>query len=133
MRFYWNDFTEQDFVNYCTKMENNMLYADDYIGAVRVGDLCFDLVLRSYDESKSLILTYDLYIGGVDNGYGYGKKDNYPYDYAEGSDFEDTCISMTYKDFQKMAEASFANYIKHCEFYDSVNLIEKANEELHVW
>ena len=133
MKFYWNNFTKKDFVDYCAKMKNNTLHADDYVGAVRVGDLCFDLVLRSYDEGKSLVLTYDLYVGGVDSGYGYNKKDDYPYDDAEGGDFNDTCISMTYEDFQKIAESSFAYYIKHCEFYDSANLIEKANEELHIW
>lgn len=132
MKFNWNDFTENDFVNYCAKMENDMYFADDYVGAVRVGDLCFDLVLRLYDESEGLVLTYDLYVGGVDSGYGYGKND-YPYDYAEGDDFKDSCISMTYDDFKEMAEESFTRYIENCKWYAAVNLVDKANEELNIW
>lgn len=133
MKFDWSKFTQNDFADYCTKMKNDLLYADDYIGAVRVGDLCFDLVLRTYDEGKSLVLTYDLYVGGVDSGYGYSKIDDYPYDYAEGDDFQDTCISMTYDDFKELAEASFIYYITNNKWYSAVNLVEKANEELHVW
>ena len=148
--FDWSNFTKEDFVDYCAKIENNQLLADDYVGCVRVGDLCFDLVLRLYPataeeedayydspEANKLILTYDLYVGGVDSGYGYSDRDkstpNYPYDFAEGSDFDETCIRYTYEDFQTLAEEAFTEYINHSAYTLTHNLIDKALEPLHIW
>jgi len=147
MKFDWNGFTANDFVNYCARVENDMIGQDDYVGCVRVGNLCFDLLVRQYGDIQCL--SFDLYVGGVDTGYGYadmkkaidmynGISDNsekdpqYPYDYADGEDFEDTMISMVYEDFQKYAEERFEKYIKSCQ-YNEASLIEKANEPLHIW
>ena len=139
MKFDWSGFTADDFVDYCARMENSMEYADNYIGNVRVGELCFDLVLRDYEGNGTLVLTYDLYVGGVDSGYGYSRIDEgYPYDYAEGSDFDDTCISIPYDEFQKIAETAFRNYIKWynqsgAAYGTYSDLNEKAEAPLHVW
>lgn len=135
--FDWSKFTEQDFANYCAMVENEQLLADDYVGCVRVGDLCFDLVLRCYepvDDRAQLFLTYDLYVGGIDNGYGVSRLDHeYPYDFAEGDDFNDTCISMTYEDFKTVAEKSFTKYLENCAYTESHSLVSKAEQPLHIW
>ena len=107
-----------------------MIDTGDYIGCVRVGNLCFDLVV-SYDIYGKQFLAYDLYVGGVDTGYGYSDS-NYPYDYAEGGNFEDTLISMTYENFQKYAEEKFELFIKIWPD-EGPSLIEKANEPLNIW
>lgn len=130
MKFNWNGFTEEDFVNYCAKIENEQMFDNDFVGCVTVGDLCFDLVLR--ESNNEFVLDYDLYVGGVDDGYGYG-KDNYPYTEAGGGAFEDSLISMSYDDFVKQAEEAFADYIYNSNDSAKYNLVDKANEPLHVW
>jgi len=134
MIFDWSDFTAEDWVDYCAKVENDQMYADDFIGAVRVGELCFDFVTREYDAGK-LVLTFDLYVGGIDSGYGYSRiEDGYPYDYAEGSNFDDTCISLPYQEFQLLAEAAMKRYLGEGQiFYAQANLTELAERPLHIW
>ena len=133
MKFNWDNFTAEDFVNYCAMMENGMLKGDDYVGSVRVGALCFDLLTRVYKD-KQMYLDYDLYVGGVDTGYGYSKENNYPYDYEGGSSFIDSCISMPYDEFKVYVEKELKVYLE-CEdkFYKHCSLIDKANEELTIW
>jgi hypothetical protein len=136
MKFDWTNFTEVDFVNYCAKAENGAMAPDDYVGCVRVGDLCFDLLARMDDNCEKWHLSYDLYVGGVDTGYGYSDRNsefkNYPYDYAEGGDFEDGLIWMTYEEFQQYAEQEFEKFILTWQ-YDGASLVEKANEPLKMW
>lgn len=136
MKFDWSAFTETDFVAYCAQIENDKLYADDYIGAVRVGELCFDFVLRTYDDER-LVLTFDCYVGGIggENAYGYSRiEKGYPYEYAEGDDFDDTCISLTYAEFQQLAESKMERYIQEGQiWFTQTNLMERALMPLHVW
>lgn len=129
MKFDWTNFTEIDFTDYCAKAENDLMHEDEYVGCVRVGNLCFDLMVR--DNDGKLYLSYDLYVGGVDSGYGYTASD-YPYDYAEGGNFEDTMISMSYEEFQKYAEEKFELFIKIWP-YEAASLVGKANEPLNIW
>ena len=53
----------------------------DHIGSVRIGTLCFDLIERKGKRDKNYLYA-DLYVGGIDTGYGYG-KDDYPYTYVD--------------------------------------------------
>ena len=143
MEFCWDEFTEEDFMKYKFDMQNGKLVADDWVGNVRIGELCCDLVLREYTEGE-LTLTYDVYVGGVDSGYGYSTREamatgkykdkyevpdeeQYPYDYADGGDFDDSCVSLSYTHLKKMAEAKIADFIR------LNNLQEKANAPLHKW
>lgn len=146
-KFNWDGFTATDFANYCAQMENEKLYEMDYVGCARVGELCFDLSLRTYydvasgvEDPDKLVLTFDLYVGGVDpkqttgDHYAYSRLEpDFPYDYAEGKDFADTCIDMSYEDFVAMAEAAFTNYIDHSEYTDIFDLPSKAAAPLHIW
>lgn len=148
-KFDWSEFPALAFRGYCLKLADNQLRADDYVGCVRVGDLCFDLVLRLYPETEEeeldyynnpdaskLVLTYDLYVGGVD-GYSYSSRDkdnpNYPYDFAEGGDWFGTCENLSYTGFKLLAEESFKDYIEHSGYTLTHNLIDRALEPLHIW
>ena len=130
MKFNWKGFTEEDFVNYCATIENNQMFDNDFVGRVTVGDLCFDFIVR--EDNDELVLDYDLYIGGIDDGYGYGKG-NYPYTEGGGGRFANSLIFMSYNDFVKQAEELLTDYIYNSNYSTKYNLIEKANEPLRVW
>jgi hypothetical protein len=135
MKFDWSGLTEIDFVNYCAKMENDMCLEDDFIGCIRVGELCFDILVQrvGYDAHQKQVLIYDLYVGGVDTGYGESRiEPGYPYDYADGGCFNSTLIYMTYEDFQKHVEEELETFIKTWN-YSHASLLEKANAPLHIW
>lgn len=136
--FNWDGFTATDFANYCAEMENEKLYAGDHLGCVRIGELCFDLCLREFDspDPNALVLTFDLYVGGADSDkpYAYSViEPDFPYEYAEGLDFPDTCIGMTYDDFVAMAEKLFSDYIDHSYYTNVYDLPAKAVAPLHIW
>ena len=130
--FDFRGFTKDNFEDYKKEASQKQLIADDYIGNIRVGKLCFDLVTRCHDTDQ-IILTFDLYVGGVDTGYGYSDRyeKQYPYDYADGGNFINI-ESMNYLDFQKYAEDVLTKYINESE-YTLANLPEKASEELVLW
>lgn len=135
MKFDWSGLTEIDFVNYCAKMENDMCTEDEYIGCVRVGELCFDILVQSvgYDEDQKQVLIFDIYVGGVDTGYGESRiEPGYPYDYAYGGDFGGPFIHVPYDTFQLFAEGMFTEVIEHWN-YSHASLLEKANAPLHIW
>lgn len=131
MKFNWDGFTEEDFVDYCAKVENNMFgHSEYYIGCVRVGDLCFDLLITWLD--REFVLYYDLYVGGIDDGYGYGNND-YPYTDGGGGSFEESMIGYTYDTFVKISESKFEDFIENSYTSSKYNLAEKANKPLHIW
>ena len=146
MEFNWDEFTEKDYINYCNmETETAWLHADECIGFIRVGEICCDLLLRQYNnDPNDLTLTWDVYVGGVDTGYGYSAGDAlatgkykchedvpdeelYPYDYIGGGDFLDFNKSMTYTEFKKMAEDVVTKFIVMFKLED------KANMKLHKW
>ena len=129
MKFSWENFKEESFNVACDLLKENE-GNEDYVGSVRIGDLCFDILTREYNDK--LYLDYDLYVGGVDTGYGY--SDDYPYDYAGGGSFNKSCVNMTYEEFRTYAEEVMAHYIKTEEkVYEHASLVAKAEEELNVW
>ena len=151
--FNWDGLTEQAFTMLCNTMEaysssyedyiTNMHY-NDFVGSVRIGNLCFD-VLVGEDDNGGACVYYDLYVGGVDTGYGYSNpnkfdplnyngQDDYPYDYAGGGTFKEPIRSMSYDVFKKYAESVMENYIYQTEKdYTLCSLVAKANEDLFVW
>ena len=128
--FVWN-FSEEDFEK-CKKQN-----AGDYVGNVRTGNLCIDLIQDEYDGS----IWGDCYVGGIDSGYGYSGNDNYPYAYCltvgmaiQKEDFKD----YTYEEFIKVAENELTESIKEnatctVDNGEKVDLLSKANEPLKVW
>lgn len=114
--------------------ENREIIAYDYIGALRVGNLCFDLMERDCGEfnQPEVKLFCDLYVSGIDTGYGYGKND-IPYDYAdftggvfELKEYKGKSLEEFKKMIEKECEKSIVEDDKKSELY---SLIEKANEE----
>ena len=83
---------------------------------------------------------FDLYVGGVDTGYGYG-ADNYPYDYCDVASFSwnDDLTDVTDDDFKRELEEYIEEHINTNEGYVTdvgailVSLIDKANEDLKEW
>lgn len=124
-------FTEEDFDN-CKRFAQDLDNADYYVGAVRVGDLCFDFVLRQLENHTPLWLCYDLYVGGIDDGYGYGLN-NYPYSFDDGDCFATSIYDLSYEEFKSMAEKVLTDYINKNDNSETYNLVQKANEPLHIW
>lgn len=134
MKFKWN--LQPEFAKY--KAEQHT-YKDEegggeYLGSVRTGNLCFDII----DWGNHL--WFDLYVGGVDTGYGYG-TDKYPYDYCDVASFPwyDDLTNVSGEDFKKELGEYIEEHINAMEGYVTdvkaipVNLIDKANEELKEW
>ena len=159
MTFDWSDFNQETFEKYCAQMNKQKqeelngpgagvyLCEYDYLGAVRVGELCFDLLLRlkDYDDDHSpLVLTFDCYAGGVkygDEPYAYSRiEPDYPYEDVGGADFPTDCTEYDYHDFQVFAEQEFTKFIKesaennlqHC-YNISRDLRPLAEKPLHKW
>lgn len=126
MEFYW-DLTEENF----NSLQKN--FVQNFIGCVRVGDICFDIVERSPSdwEKDGCFLTADLYVGGVDNGYGYSSIDDwYPYDERDGYCFDEKVYSMTYEEFKEYAEKTLSEFIDYC---NDEEVKAKAKMPLHIW
>lgn len=108
----------------------------DYIGSIRIGTLCFDLLERQEDSKKYLYA--DLYVGGIDTGYAYG-EDDYPYTYIdqiyERLDFDK--LPNHYKEFRKLMEERITRRIRHAKPIIDGNiefsLQEKVMEDLKIW
>ena len=105
----------------------------DYITSIRSGDLCFDLIERNVDGINYVLA--DLYVGGIDTGYGYS-KDGYPYDFA------DSIGGMWKSDEIKRKGRLAKNFIlrnitkiimKEGGMYEKGSLINKGKEPLNVW
>lgn len=137
--FDWRAFTNVDYTDYKSKMENSLLYSGDYIGCVRIGDLSIDLSVYSEQQDGPITeddearLCLQLYVGGVDTGYAYGRN-NYPYDCVDDAayQFSDEMISDAYTDFQTKIENKIIDLLRDSK-YDKTDLVEKATEKLHVW
>lgn len=140
MEFNYDGFPKQKWIELYTKLRENDIDDDEYCGSIRVGDLCFDIILHTsiYWDSNELDPTDsyvcgDLYIGGVDSGYGYG-NDNYPYDYSsDGADMsvKEFLNLITYEEWKtKFEELAMETIERNNEHYGTV---AKANEPLHVW
>lgn len=131
-KFVW-DFSEEIFEK--CKVENEM----DYVGNIRVGNICFDII-QIEDEDGTLWI--DCYVGGVDSGYGYSTKfDNYPYDYVCDvgmSINRDEYKNLSYEQFVNIIEKELTESINNKSKYVAdneieVNLIDKAKEDLNIW
>lgn len=120
MIFNWDGFTEWHYNKYI----KNFSRYDDYIGAVRIGDICIDLLI--YDDNT---LSYDFYVAHEDTGYGY-KSDVFPYDYADGGKMGMPC-DLSYEEFKDKAEKLFVEYIT--SYKGNYSLVEHANRPLEIW
>lgn len=133
----------ENWTDYCERATRGMIYEDTYLGCVRTGELCFDIVTRTYDEDIGPVLTFDLYVGGVIDGtdpegrpvpYAYSQiEPDYPYEYAEGDDFDSMCDDLSFEAFKELAEDAFTRYINDGPYTKHFNLPELARKPLHIW
>lgn len=137
--FDWREFEFVDYTDYEAKMENNMLYSGDYLGCVRIGNLSIDLSVYSQQqdgpitENDEANLCLNMYVGGVDTGYAYGRND-YPYDLVDDGSyrFEDDMIAYGYPAFQTLVENQIVEMIQDSS-YRKVDLVGKMFGKPHVW
>lgn len=136
MRFKWN-LQQPEFSRYKKEQHEYDVISDsngEYLGSVRCGDLCFDII--NWGDH----LWFDLYVGGVDTGYGYG-ADDYPYDYCDIASFSwyEDLTNISNDVFKYEIEQYIIAHLKEYKEYVTdmksihVDLLEKANEELNDW
>lgn len=136
MKFDWVDFTETDYNKYIEKCVAKIFDSHDYLGVVRIGDICIELIDSDwfgandeYDELEH-ILMFNFYVAHEDTGYGY-KDDGMPYDYADGFDMTEMPYNLSYEEFKAKAEKLFMEYIE--AYNGDYSLVEHANKPLEAW
>ena len=149
--FEWH-LREDDWTDYCSRAENYMLGIGDCLGSIYVGDICFDVTVGQPDDNTETVLSLDMYVGGIDSGYGYsafdalrsGKyKDKYsvpdnelyPYtrvDEISGT-FPDGCVWMTFDEFKNAAETKMKEMLEEATNICNFDILAKANKPVHVW
>lgn len=129
--FNWDGFSEEIFNKYKKDTREGSIIADDCLGLVRIGNLCFDIITRNYENEESVVLDADLYVGGVDSGYGYSSS-GYPYDFAGGFTISDEIKTMSYLEFKAYLEIELKNFIYFFK-HSGADLIELAHKELNIW
>ena len=128
--FNWDEFTKDTFDGW----QDRDVYDCKFLGCVRVGDICYEILVWNFGRD-GLMLGYECYVGGVDDGYGYSKKcvdqdvteKGYPYTQIDGDIFGFDDKDLSYDEFRTAAETEF---IEHIKWY---NLTEKAEMPLHIW
>ena len=115
----------------------------DFIANVRSGELCFDLIVREYDENDYRLST-DLYVNGDGIKPGYGESETgKAYDFFgnvgycfKSAEFK----NMSINEFKQFIDEHLTIAIKGADDENSVgimgsrcNLIEKANKPLIAW
>lgn len=130
MKFNWNELKKE---NYTNDRKELLELVDDYIGFIRIGEICVDVLIRDYGEDESkLAYSYDFYVANEDTGYGYKEELNIPYDYADGTDLYN--LSLSYEDFVKESEKIITKFINENDKKNhAYSLVEKANMPLLIW
>ena len=136
-KFNWNNFAEEDYNKYLEKCVAKIFDSHDYLGAVRIGDICIELLDSDwfgedgeYDELEK-ILVYNFYVAHEDTGYGY-KNDTLPYDYA-GEGVMDVPYGMSYDEFKNKAEEMFKEFIIENDEANDYSLVKHAKKKLEIW
>lgn len=139
-KWYFIDVEIENFVNGMNgDLKNGPIdFGLGYMGSFRTGDLCFDIIMREYDSIEYRI-DADLYVGGEDTGYDYGKN-NYPYDYFDAcgwswkvEEFQDKTVDEFKKIVCKKCEELILEFNNKCPETYSETLIEKANKPFNIW
>lgn len=137
MKFLWM-MSEKDYKDYRKHQHefDDKEIEGTYIGALRAGDLCFDIL------NWGNHLWFDLYVGGVDTGYGYSSKEGfkgYPYDFCDSVSFcnKTDVQNISFEDFKKMIGKFVQEHLAENSSYDvkgkHIDLLKKANSKLKMW
>lgn len=115
----------------------------EFIGNVRSGELCFDLVIRECDKNDYELFA-DLYVSGDGVKAGYGKSETGKiYDFFGSVGYcakIDKFTGMDIEKFKNFIDEQLTKAITDATEENSVgcmgsccNLLEKANKPLIVW
>ena len=158
-KFHWSeDFLKnglKTLQHYFDDPDSTNPYDNDYVGAARVGDVCFDLVVRDrrneeefpedagldHNGRQPIYFDFDVYVGGIDDGYGYSDRNpetpKYPYTngYFAGGDigcesYLEDYLGLSLDELLEMAESSMTEFLS-----DPQNraAYEAANRPFHFW
>lgn len=162
-RFYFDDKFQKSALHEMAKAALDRDYIPEgglTIGCARVGDVCFDINLRDYrnetGDSDDIYLACDLYVGGIDDGYGYSAEDAlltgnyiykhqvpaeelYPYTYAEDCTCGGHLAEYIGADFDELVDALENEMNDALNIYaqrspDNRKLLAEAiNRPFHFW
>lgn len=97
--------------------------AEEFLGNLYLGDLSIDFQL----VGAPAVLNFDVYVGGLDTGYGYTEKGKRPYGYADGGCVMDSTNVEAFTSFEAFQAITAAKVL---EFTGDHNwLLERANVE----
>lgn len=121
------DLSEKRFTDLQRELKSGTYdYCDDYIGGIRVGECCFDVVLI-IGETEYDFYNIDCYVYGIDSGYGIA-KDGTPYDMYDGFCYN-VNTNEDYETFKRNVDAKIAEFLD-----DAVDIIkDKAEKETLFW
>lgn len=134
MKLIWDELTRERYEESKGRLQE---IVDDCIGFIRIGEICVDVLIRSYEgsyEDEKFVYSYDFYIANEDTGYGYRDLENgetVAYDYADGTDLFD--LTLSYDDFVRESERIIEDFITKNDKKFGYSLIEKANRKLVIW
>lgn len=139
MDWYWEKGQEKNIIEWLHSLNTMSEPEEDYLCNVRSGELCFDLIVRE-DELGEYKLFTDLYVSGIDTGYGQSETGK-PYDF-----FGDIGYTFDIHDFRGMNLDQFKTFISEkltseilskktgADFWGKEHdLIEKAVKPLIIW
>ena len=137
LKFDWSGFTKENYDKMFNDANKETLgrVDRDYYGCVRVGELCYDIMLY-YDVDDQIQVDLDCYVANEDTGYGYKTLDDgteIAYDEASGTAVYD--IEICYKHFKDNAEKAIERHIRWYDRFEehTYKLADKANKELLIW
>lgn len=139
LKYDWSGFTKENYDKMIKEANGETFWrvGRDYFGCVRVGELCFDIMLY-YDDSlgdEHFQADLDCYVPYEDTGYGYKTLDDgteIAYDEADGTAVYDL---TSYDNLKIDAEMAIEEHIKWYDGLDghTYKLSDKANKELLIW
>lgn len=92
----------------------NVYSGNDYFGAVYVGDLCCEF-MHTFDR-ECWFPFVNIYALGIDDGYGYTKKNQTPYTLLDWDFSPRNIVSLSFEDFKAEFEKQFSEELeKHPE------------------
>lgn len=141
-KFNWSCDSRSDLENWINVVRSEKEH-DEYgfITCLRCGELAFDLEEKLIDGDNHLFV--ELYVGGIDSGYGYSmnhsnKREEYPYDHcvAGSKKFKFTFNAITADELIEWLIPSLEDkilYIDENNLYPHCSLQKKASKELRVF
>lgn len=139
LKYDWSGFTKENYDKMIKEANGETFWrvGRDYFGCVRVGELCFDIMLFFDDSDDHFQVDLDCYVANEDTGYGYKELDDgteMAYDEASGTAVD---LILDYDEFKSEAEKAIEGFIewadKNCRLGKTYLFADKASKELLIW